>query len=406
MIELRGKYNNCKVFTDLIDESAISQIIGMLNQESMSGLQVRVMPDTHSGASSVIGMTMTLKDKVVPAIVGVDIGCGMHVVKLKEKRIDLPALDSVIRKYVPSGFSIHEDAVASSNVDNLLAKGMDINKAFKSLGTLGGGNHFIEVDKGEDGSLYLVIHTGSRHLGIEVCNYYQELGYNRIMENAAGGSLKEKSEELVQMLKSQGRQKEISSKLEVLRKNYKSMEPRIQKDLAYVEGRDFADYIHDMKLTQEHASINRQTIVRTILKHAKLHAEDEFETVHNYIDTDAMILRKGAVSAKDGERLIIPLNMRDGSLICMGKGNPDWNFSAPHGAGRLMSRAQAKNSISMEDFKNSMDGIFTTCVDRSTIDESPFAYKPWESIAENIEDSVDIKERIIPIYNFKASETS
>ena len=331
--------------------------------------------------------------------------CGMLTIKLKEKRVNLPELDSVIKKYVPSGGEIHEEAIAYSNIENLAcAKYVNIERAYKSLGSLGGGNHFLEIDKSESGDLYLVIHTGSRHLGLEVCNYYQEAGYKALQDKATGGSYQDFADALIKKLKAEGKQKEISKELAKLKTEFKSKSPSIPYELAYVEGENFKNYIHDMKIMQEHAEINRATIAKIILKKAKLHEVERFETVHNYIDTENMILRKGSVSAQKGEKILIPMNMRDGSLICIGKGNPDWNFSAPHGAGRLMSRSKAKESISMNDFKKSMEGIYTSCVNASTIDESPMAYKPMDEIVENIQDTAEIVDIVKPIYNFKASE--
>lgn len=405
MFEINGKYNSCRVFTDICDNATISQLTNLLNQEYVKDSIIRIQPDCHSGSGCVIGTTMTLHGKVCANLVGVDINCAILAIKLKEKRINLQEFDNVVRKYVPSGFDVHEEAIAESNVDKLIAKGCNIDRAMKSLGTLGGGNHFIELDKDDEGNIYLIIHTGSRHLGIEVCNYYQELGYKKLQEKATGGSLKDKTKELIAKFKYEGRDKEISKQLAKLKTEYKLTHIEIPYELAYIEGHDFDDYIHDMKLMAEHASINRHTIAKQILKHAKLHAVEEFETVHNYIDTDNMILRKGAVSAKKGEKLIIPMNMRDGSLICIGKGNPDWNYSAPHGAGRIMSRSQAKENVSMSEYKKSMQGIYSSCVNKGTIDESPMAYKPMESIIENIGETVDIISIIKPIYNFKAGES-
>lgn len=410
MIELKGKYNSAKVFTDNIDNATISQLISLLNQKSVEGSRIRIMPDTHAGAGCVIGTTMTLKDKVVPNLTGVDIGCGMLAIKLKEKRIDLPNLDSVIRKYVPSGGEVNENSKedkTSLNVRDLRCFGKPKAKirpelAYHSVGTLGGGNHFIEVDKDSDNNLWLVIHTGSRHLGMEICNYYQDMGYEALKEKV--NLKKEKIKVIIQELKSQGREKEISSKLAEFNKNYNAQNPDIPHELAYVEDELFKDYIHDMDIVQKHASCNRNEIARVILKYAKLHEEERFETIHNYIDIENMILRKGSISAQKGEKVIIPMNMRDGSLICIGKGNEDWNFSAPHGAGRLMSRSEAKESISMKDFKESMKNIFSTSVNKSTIDESPFAYKPMDEIIQNIQDTVEIIDIIKPIYNFKAAD--
>lgn len=414
MIELKGKYNNCKVFTDNIDSATIGQLTALLNQQSVKDSQIRIMPDTHSGVGSVIGTTMTLHDKVIPNLVGVDIGCGMTAVRLKEKRIDLPNLDSVIRKHVPSGAEVHSETNedrTTLRVDELRCFGkpnanIRADLAYQSVGTLGGGNHFIEVDKDSDGNLWLVVHTGSRHLGLEVCHYYQELAYERIKNNFNGGTRKEKINALIAKLKAEGRHKEISKEIDKFNRDYNEKNPSIPHELAYVDGEDFKDYIHDMDIVQKHAACNRAEIVRVILKYAKLHEVERFETIHNYIDTENMILRKGSVSAQAGEKLIIPMNMRDGSLICLGKGNPDWNYSSPHGAGRLMSRSEAKQNISMSEFKKTMTdaGIYSTSVNRGTIDESPMAYKPMDEIIRNVDDTVEIINIIKPIYNFKAGE--
>ena len=401
-MELTGKHNSCKIFTEDIEAEAVGQLKALLDQSWTAGEQIRIMPDTHAGQGSVIGTTMTLHGKVIPNLVGVDIGCGMLAVKLKEKKIDFDRLDHVIRSCVPSGMEIRDEAVAESDIEGILAP-VDVARAMRSLGTLGGGNHFIEIDRDCEDSLWLVIHTGSRHLGIEVCNYYQNLAYTKLKEKAAGGSLKDLTKELIDKLKAEGRDKEISRQLKALTSEYREKSvPEAPKMLAYVEGDDFTSYIHDMKLAQEHARINRNTIAKVLLKQMKLHETDRFDTIHNYIDIDSMILRKGAISARQGEKVIIPMNMRDGSLICTGKGNPDWNFSAPHGAGRLLSRTEAKNSISMADFRASMAGIYTTSVDSSTIDESPFAYKPMQEIIDNIGDTVTVNDIIKPVYNFKA----
>ena len=415
MLEINGKYNSCKVFTDNIDNVTIGQLIVLLNQQSVEGNDIKIMPDTHAGKGSVIGTTMTLTNgKVIPNIVGVDLGCGVLSVKLKEKRIDLPKLDSVIRKHVPSGGEVHKNSKenkTSLDVRELRCfgkQGAQIREdlAYQSVGTLGGGNHFIELNKDSEDNIWLVIHTGSRHLGLEVCDYYQEEAYRRIKDKVNGGTKKAKLDELITKLKSEGRHKEISKEVEKFNKNYKEENPSIPFELAYCEGDLFDDYIHDMKMVQEHASCNRAEIARVILKEMKLHEVERFETIHNYIDTENMILRKGSVSAKAGEKLLIPINMRDGSLICIGKGNPDWNYSAPHGAGRLMSRSEAKQNISMTEYKKTMKeaGVYTTSVNKSTIDESPMAYKPMEEIINNIKDTVEIIDIIKPIYNFKAGE--
>lgn len=333
--------------------------------------------------------------------------CGMLSIKLQEHDIDLPLLDECIKQYVPSGFNIHETAISKSLADKIIAPA-DVEKAFKSLGTLGGGNHFIEVDKDSNDNLWLVVHTGSRHLGIEVCNYYQDKAYTALKDTVANGSLKELTDKTIAELKAQHRESEISKSIQRIKEQYNMANPNTPKELAYLTGQDFADYIHDMKLAQQHAAINRRTIAEIIIKYMDLHPMDDYEgesyfdTIHNYIDTDNMILRKGAISAQNGERILIPMNMRDGSLICIGKGNPDWNYSAPHGAGRILSRSKAKDNVSMEEFTESMKGIYSSSVCESTIDESPMAYKPMDEIIQNIKDTVDIVDIIKPIYNFKA----
>lgn len=400
MIILNGKYNTAKIFTDNIDDSAISQIIALLNQPMAEDQQIRIMPDVHAGNGCTIGTTMTIKDKAVPNLVGVDIGCGMQTVKLKEKHIELQKLDKVIYQNIPSGFAVRKKAHRYHQKIDLLNlycfDHIHYDRAVNSLGTLGGGNHFIEADRGEDGSIYLVIHSGSRYLGVEVASYYQREAYKRL--NKAS---EKEVDALIEKLKSENKQKQIQKELKKLT-NTKRTE--IPKDLAYAEGELFEQYLHDMKIVQEYAMLNRQAMIDEIIRNMGLHIEDGFTTVHNYIDTENMILRKGAVSAKDGEVLLIPINMRDGSLICKGKGNPDWNSSAPHGAGRLMSRRDAKAQLTLSEFKKQMEGIYSTSVSRSTIDESPMAYKSMKDITDNISDTAEILEIIKPIYNFKAGE--
>lgn len=393
MIEIRGKYNTTKVFTDNVDSETISQITELMNQECIKDSRVRIMPDCHAGKGCVVGTTMTLNDKVISNLVGVDIGCGMFAVKLEETEIDLSFLDSIIYNYVPCGFDIHEHSMFKSNVKDIKAP-IDFDRSQKSLGTLGGGNHFIEVDRDSSGNLWLVIHTGSRHLGIEVCNYYQDLGWIKIKHN----NTDEKIKKTIDKLKKEGKQKDIENTIKIL----KMQGAPISKDLCYIDGQDFYDYIHDMKIVQEHAKINRESIASIIIDHMNFHVKDSFYTVHNYIDTDNMILRKGSVSANLNEKLIIPMNMRDGSLICIGKGNEDWNCSAPHGAGRVMSISEAKENVMEQEFVDSMKGIYSTSVTKSTIDEAPMVYKPMQEIINNIEDTVSIVDIIKPIYNFKA----
>ncbi len=400
MLILNGKYNSAKIFTDNIDESAISQIIELCNQPFCENSAIRIMPDVHAGAGCTIGTTMTIKDKVVPNLVGVDIGCGMETVKLKEKHIELQKLDKLIYSKIPSGFDIRDKVHRNAEKIDLskLYCYKEINpiRAERSIGTLGGGNHFIEADKDSEGNIYIVIHSGSRHLGVETARYYQEEAYKRLNKSS-----KSDIDSLIALLKSEGKTKQIESEIKKL-KNTKNTS--VPKHLAYTEGELFEQYIHDMKIVQEYAMINRQTMMNEIIKGMGLHVTERFTTIHNYIDTDNMILRKGAVSAQKGEKLLIPINMRDGSLICTGKGNPDWNFSAPHGAGRLMSRAKAKESFTVSEFKKQMSGIYTTSVSSKTIDECPMVYKPIDDIVGNISETVEINDIIKPIYNFKAGE--
>lgn len=400
MIVLNGKYNSAKVFTEVIEQDAVSQIIAFCSQPMSAGSQIRIMPDVHAGAGCTIGTTMTITDKVIPNLVGVDIGCGMETVRLKEKHIELQKLDKLIYEKIPSGFSIREKPHRYCERIDLTElycyKHIDPLRAEKSIGTLGGGNHFIEADKGEDGSIYIVIHSGSRHLGVEVAKYYQNEAYRRLNKSSD-----KEINELIARLKAEGKQKQIQSELKKL-ENTKTTD--IPKHLAYCEGELFDQYIHDMKIVQQFAMLSRQAMMDEIIKGMHLHVTEQFTTIHNYIDTDTMILRKGAVSAEAGEKLLIPINMRDGSLICTGKGDPDWNCSAPHGAGRLMSRSQAKQSFTVSEFKKQMDGIYTTSVNAQTLDECPMAYKSMEDIVDNIGDTVEINEIIKPVYNFKAGE--
>lgn len=400
MIELQGKYNTSKVFTEIIDEDAVSQIIALLNQPMSQNQTVRIMPDVHAGAGCTIGTTMTVTDKIVPNLVGVDIGCGMETVKLKEKHIEVMQLDKLIYRAVPSGFSIREKPHRySERIDLTKLFCYDkINpvKAERSIGTLGGGNHFIEADKGSDGSIYIVIHSGSRHLGLEVAKFYQNEAYRRLNQSSQSDV-----DELIARLKTEGKQKRIEAEIKKLKNTKRTSVP---KELAYAEGELFEQYIHDMKIVQEFAMLNRQAMMDEIVKGMGLHIKEQFTTVHNYIDTENMILRKGAISAQTGEKVLIPINMRDGSLICIGKGNPDWNFSAPHGAGRLFSRSRAKQTFTVSEFKKQMQGIYTTSVNAATLDESPMAYKAMEDIVDNIGDTVEIIDVIKPIYNFKAGE--
>ena len=400
MIELNGKYNTAKIFTDVVDQSAISQVIELLNQEFVAGSRIRIMPDIHAGAGCTIGTTMTITDKIVPNLVGVDIGCGMETVRVREDHMEMQRLDKAIRELIPAGFEIRKSAHRYADrvdLDSLrCAKHVDLDRARRSVGSLGGGNHFIEVDQDDQGQLYIVVHSGSRHLGLEVAKYYQEAGYKALNKTDEASIQK-----FIDEMKAAGRQREIQKELKHLKAATNTSVP---KALAYVEGSLFDDYIYDMKIVQKFAELNRQAMMDEILKAMKLHPEEQFTTIHNYIDTSAMILRKGAVSAAAGEKLLIPINMRDGSLVCVGRGNEDWNCSAPHGAGRLMSRAQAKESFTVSEFKKQMEGIYTTSVGKDTLDECPMAYKGMQDILDNIGPTADVVSIIKPVYNFKAGD--
>ncbi len=393
MIEIKGKYNSAKVFTDNLEEKATGQILELCNQGFAQESKIRIMPDTHAGAGCTIGTTMTIKDKIVPNLVGVDIGCGMFVSILGKTEINFKRLDEVVRDCIPSGFDVRVNPHkynAFVGINDLRCKEhVNLKRAELSIGTLGGGNHFIEMNKDEDENLYLVVHSGSRYLGKQIAEYYQSRATKEIV--------KKSNDKIISVLKSQGREQYIQKEIERER-------TKINDSLSYVQGQTFEDYIHDMRIAQVFAEFNRKAIAEVIIQKMNFKVIDSFTTIHNYIDLDEMILRKGAISAKEGERVIIPVNMRDGSIIATGKGNADWNQSAPHGAGRLMSRKQARLNLSLEEFIKSMDGIYTTSVSVDTLDEAPSAYKPIDEIIANIQDTVEINRIIKPIYNFKASD--
>ena len=409
-----------KIFTDNIEQEAIDQINTLLKQPAFADCKVRIMPDVHAGAGCVIGFTADLGDKVIPNIVGVDIGCGMFTVELGRidtgingktdssivnyvTDIDYEKLDNVIRTCIPSGRNVHEEInYIFPELKNLRCynKLKNIDWLERSMGTLGGGNHFIEIDEGFEGRKYLVIHTGSRNLGKQVADYYQNLAVELMIGR---DKLAYERDRLIAEYKDQGRSSEIQDAIKELRNTWRKKANDIPKELCYLTGKYRDDYIYDMKICQRFAKQNRLMIALKIMLSMGWYSIDLFETVHNYIDESNMI-RKGAISAKKGEKVLIPINMRDGSLLCVGKGNEDWNCSAPHGAGRIMSRNKARESISMESFRESMTGVYTTSVCESTIDESPMAYKPMDEIINNIKDTVDILDVLKPVYNFKASE--
>lgn len=408
MIELKGKYNNAIVYTDNAEETAISQIIELLDQEFSQGSNIRIMPDTHAGAGCVIGTTMTIEDKVVPNLVGVDLGCGMITVELGSIDLDFEKIDSYIRDNIPSGFKINENPqIDYKEKIKELRHFREIPKSSKefnrALGSLGGGNHFIEINIDSKGNKYLVIHSGSRNLGHQVARYYQNKAFD--YHNGLNDDFEEHKKELIENYKNQGRKKEIQEAIKELRKAHMKVS-KIPKALCYLEGRLMEDYLHDINIVQKYANKNREVMAKRIIDEClglDFDTINKFQTIHNYIDIENRILRKGSISAKDGEIVLIPINMRDGSIIAKGKGNPDWNYSAPHGAGRLMSRRVAKENISLDDFENTMKGIYTTSVKESTIDEAPMAYKPMDEIIGNIKDTVDIIDIIKPLYNYKAN---
>lgn len=398
-MDIKGTYNTARVFTDNLENEAREQVKELLEQPFTKGLKIRIMPDAHAGKGCVIGTTMTIEDKVVPNLVGLDIGCGMLVTRiLSDRRLensDLQRLDDTIRKHIPSGFSIRtkpHHLLSQVNLTDLRCRDhVDLTRARMSLGTLGGGNHFIELNEDEEKDLYLVIHSGSRNIGKQVAEYYQNLAIRNLSGSILPPLVKKKKKGSEKMhIPDRGKSEEIPGGRP------------IPKGLAYLEGQHLEDYLHDIGIIQQYADVSRQAMAHDIIGKMEWKAGEQFTTIHNYIDLRNRILRKGSVSAQEGEKLIIPINMRDGSLICVGKGNTDWNQSAPHGAGRLMSRTRAREVLSMEDFKRTMKDVWTTSVTNATLDEAPFAYKPMEEIIANITDTVDILKRIRPLYNFKA----
>lgn len=402
MIEISGKYNSAKVFADIVEQTAISQIIALCNQEFTAGSSIRIMPDVHAGAGCTIGTTMTIKEKIVPNLVGVDIGCGMHVLEIRKAKIDYDVLDRTIKERVPLGFNVHEGR--KEKFEELQAlmcfrEIKDTKKIERAIGTLGGGNHFIEIDQDEEGNQYLVIHSGSRNLGKQVADYYQGMAYELLQGK---GKLLIEQERIISQYKKEGRKQEIAKAIKDLYASWEKKEVDIPKDLCYLSGRSKDEYLHDMKICQQYADLNRKTIGQQICLHMGFSVTSSWSCVHNYIDISNNILRKGAVSAQKNEKILIPLNMRDGSIVAIGKGTEDWNFSAPHGAGRTMSRSVAKDSITLEDFEKSMEGIYSSSISMATLDESPFAYKNADDIVAPLEETATISKIIKPLYNIKA----
>ena len=394
---------NLKIFTSNVEQKAIDQIDLLLSQEPFKDCKVRIMPDVHAGKGCVIGFTADLGNKVIPNIVGVDIGCGMLTVNLGNIDIDYKELDKYIRSNIPSGRNVRDTVLEDTNLKDFKCykslKEYDWIK--KSLGTLGGGNHFIEIDEDKNGIKYLIIHTGSRNLGKQVAELYQDKAINNFCYSS---DFYKEFEEIKQKLIKEKRQSEISSTLIKLKDKYKKLNSSIPKELCYLENEDRDDYLFDMSLSQKYALKNRELIGELICSYLKVKPKDKYHTIHNYINFEDNIVRKGSISARKGEKVIIPMNMRDGCIVALGKGNDDWNNSAPHGAGRLLSRRDAKKLFSLDEYKKSMDGIYTTSISNFTIDEAPMAYKKPQEIIDNIKDTVEVIDIIKPVYNFKAPE--
>lgn len=401
MIEIKGKMNTALCYAKVVEKEAIEQIRRMCDYPMTEGSQIRIMPDVHAGKGCTIGTTMTINGKAVPNVVGVDIGCGMYTVNLGKADIDFEKVDEAAH-FIPSGRDIWDGRIERFDLTDLACYRQlkETKRLAKSLGTLGGGNHFIEIDEASDGTKYLVIHSGSRNLGKQVAELYQKLAVN--LDRGYGEYL-EKREEIIHTYKEQGRREEIQEALKQLHFKVYESEPTMPEDLCYLNGRYLEDYLHDVVICQTFAKRNREKMAELLLERTGMTGGEAFHTIHNYIDTEEMILRKGAIAAHKGEKVLIPINMRDGSVLAVGKGNSDWNFSAPHGAGRLMSRTDAKAKLSMKEYEESMKGIYTTSVNEYTLDESPMAYKSLDDIIDVIKDSVDVIDIMKPIYNFKAS---
>ncbi len=402
MLEIKGKVNTAICYAKVIEDEAIEQIRRMCDYDLTQGSKVRIMPDVHAGKGCTIGTTMTVIDKICPNIVGVDIGCGMYTVKLEERTLDFANIDEACH-FIPSGMNVWAGRMERFDLTVLRCyRSLKFAKRLeRSLGTLGGGNHFIEIDQATDGSFYLVIHSGSRNLGKQVAEIYQQLAIDL---HAGKEAYFEERDRIIRTYKEQGRRSEIQNVLKELQREFETQELDAPDDICWLYGTYMDDYLHDVEICQQFAKRSRERMAEVILERTGMKAADSFHTIHNYIDVDEMILRKGAIAAHEGERVLIPINMRDGSVIAVGKGNPEWNYSAPHGAGRIMSRTKAKQNIDLDDYKSAMEGIYTTSVNASTLDEAPMAYKSLEDIIDVIRDSVDIIDIMKPVYNFKASE--
>ena len=402
MLEIKGKYATAICYAKVIEDEAIEQIKRMCDYELTEGSEIRIMPDVHAGKGCTIGTTMTIAGKACPNVVGVDIGCGMYTVKLKNKELDFEKIDEACH-FIPSGMNVWEGRMERFDLSDLKCYRSlrDTKRLERSLGTLGGGNHFIEVDQANDGTYYLVIHSGSRNLGKQVAEIYQQIAIDL---HSGKEQYYIDRDRIIEEYKAAGKRKEIEGELKKLKKEYEDNALLIPADICWLYGKFLDDYLHDVKICQAFAKRSRERMAEIILDRTGMEAVESFHTIHNYIDTDEMILRKGAIAAHEGEKVLIPINMRDGSVIAVGRGCKDWNYSAPHGAGRIMSRTKAKDSLSMDEYKETMKGIYTTSVNESTLDEAPMAYKSLEDIIDVIRDSVDIIEVMKPVFNFKASD--
>ncbi len=402
MLEIKGKVNTAVCYAKVIDDGAVEQIRRMCDYELTEGSKIRIMPDVHAGKGCTIGTTMTVSDKACPNIVGVDIGCGMYTVKLNDETLDFERIDDACH-YIPSGMNVWDGRKEHFDLTELrcFRSLKDSKRLERSLGTLGGGNHFVEIDKATDGTFYLVIHSGSRNLGKQVAEIYQQLAVDLHMGKE---NYFIQRDEIIRSYKEQGRRGEIQSALKALKNSYETQELSVPEDICWLYGSFLEDYLHDVEICQRFARRNRELMAEVILGRTGMTSSDSFHTIHNYIDTDEMILRKGAIAAHKGEKILIPINMRDGVVLATGKGNPEWNYSAPHGAGRLMSRSKAKENLDMAAYVEAMKGIYTTSVNEQTIDEAPMAYKSLEDIIDVIKESVDVIDIMKPVYNFKASD--
>ena len=402
ILEIKGKVNTAICYARVVEDEAIEQIRRMCDYAMTEGSKIRIMPDVHAGKGCTIGTTMTILDKAVPNVVGVDIGCGMYTVNLGSAEIDFAKFDEAAH-FIPSGMNVWEGRQEHFDLTGLACyrELKEAKRLERSLGTLGGGNHFIEIDEAADGTRYLIIHSGSRNLGKQVAEFYQKLAIN--LNRGYDGYL-QKRDEIIRTYKEMGRKSEIQGALAQLHWQVYESEPSMPEDLCYLSGKYLEEYLHDVEICQEFARRSREKMAEILLERTGLTGGESFHTIHNYIDTEEMILRKGAIAAHSGEKVLIPINMRDGSILAIGKGNPEWNYSAPHGAGRIMSRARAKSTLSMDEYRKTMEGVYTTSINENTLDEAPMAYKSLGDIIDVIRESVDVIDVMKPVYNFKASE--